>query len=160
MKNAFFGIRRNQAADPPNVKFTPFPLFTGIQGRSVTVPTDEPLCLSTLLGLETRVVAEIPPEQRIQRFWKLLSQSPLGIPSEMIFSSGPKLSANGYRWAPSAFLSGSRREMLQPQIYPDGTLGSEGLNVQFPGIHLSSISTINLDYWTRDTSQWYKKKSD
>ncbi|KAK3167402.1 hypothetical protein OEA41_010529, partial [Lepraria neglecta] len=140
MKNAFFGIRRNQAVDAPNPNFSIHTLAVGIQGRSVTEPTDEPLCLSTLLDLETRLVAETPAEQRMQVLWELLSQSSPGIPSAVIFSSGPRLSAAGYRWAPSTLLSGNAMQILLPENSGTGVPCSEGLKVRFPGIHLSSVS--------------------
>ncbi|KFA81924.1 hypothetical protein S40288_06874 [Stachybotrys chartarum IBT 40288] len=71
-----------------------------LQFRSTSVDTDEPICLSTLLGFDTRAMMAIPPNQRLQYFWGYFS----GIPSDILFLDCPKMSDYPCRWAPKSFL--------------------------------------------------------
>lgn len=136
MKNAFFGHPKKPSLRRPKPQL--FDTHTrcrySIQGHSVTEPTDEPLCLSTLLDLKTRLVSKTPAEQRIKVLWELLLQSSPGLPSAVIFSSDPRLSTAGYRWAPPTLLRGNTTQLLLPES--SGT-GVPWIESRFPGIHLS-----------------------
>ena len=71
-----------------------------LQFRSTSVETDEPLCLSTLLGFDTQKIMATPPKERMQRFWNSMS----GIPPDILFLKRSKLSEVRYKWAPRSFL--------------------------------------------------------
>ena len=74
-----------------------------LASRSVSVPSDEALCLFALAGLDLSVAAAIPGnvELRMKTFWNCIGDVPVGI----LFSKYPKkLETLGYRWAPSSFM--------------------------------------------------------
>lgn len=71
-----------------------------LQFRATSVETDEPLCLSTLLGFDTQEIMATPPKERMQRFWNSMS----GIPPDILFLNRSKLSEGRYKWAPRSFL--------------------------------------------------------
>ena len=164
MRNNFFGIRRNRAQNPPNPRWGIHPLAITVQRRSVSVPSDEPLCLSTLFGLPLESVIEAPSrEQRMQKFWQLLSDSPVKVPPWIIFSTGPKISTAGYQWAPATVLSGNTLDILASTGGGLAEISSRGLNVTFPGIQLSAIHLrtfppdMNRPTWMRDDNgKWYR----
>ena len=156
-RNFVFSLRRRRAIKPSSHTYHIHTLALGIIGRSVTEPSDEPLCLSTILDLDKRnatAVARAPPEQRMKIIWDRWSKSTHGIPGRIIFSDSPKLSDAGYRWAPSTLLRGSMPSVLLPESFGTGVLCPSGLKVQFPGILLSSIPL------SRKASGARKMKSD
>ena len=141
-RNFVFSVRRRRAFKPSSQRFHLHTLALGILGRSVTEPTDEPLCLETMLDLDTgsaTSVARAPPEQRMKILWDRWSKSTHGIPGRVIFSDSPKLSDVGFRWAPSTLLRGRVPSVSLPESLGTGVLCSSGLKVQFPGILISSI---------------------
>ncbi|KAI4113052.1 MAG: hypothetical protein LQ345_005895 [Seirophora villosa] len=75
-----------------------------LQGRSVTVPSDEPLLIAGLLQLDTSYLLDGPESSRMQRLWSLMPLAPKGIPMSIIFRHDSRLTQPGYRWAPQTFL--------------------------------------------------------
>lgn len=74
-----------------------------LQFRATSVATNEPLCLSTLLGVDIRKMMEIDKNSRIKHFW--LHWSQIGIPEKILFlPSSQRLTSDAYRWAPQSFL--------------------------------------------------------
>jgi hypothetical protein len=76
---------------------------TALRYRATSVPTDEPLCLTTLLGLDMSKVLQEDPENRMKRFWSLVTP-----PAKIVFRSGQNLNEEGYRWAPASLLSSQK----------------------------------------------------
>lgn len=97
--------------------------------RTVTKAEDEPKCLAILLGIDTKVVTDLEAPRNLR--WILDSKtgvleaeeiSPLdpdvlfnhkmaavlqcypSVPKSIIFSRGPRLPVEGFRWAPKTFL--------------------------------------------------------
>ena len=141
-RNSVFNIRRRRALKPSSHTFHIQTLALGITGRAVTEPSDEPLCLSTILDLDkgnAMSVVQAPPEQRMKILWNRWSKSTHGIPERIIFSDSPKLSDAGYRWAPSTLLRGSIPSVFLPKGLGTGVLCPSGLKVRFPGILLFPI---------------------
>lgn len=69
--------------------------------RSVSVDSDEALCLACLMNLDTRKITSVPPPERMKAFWSLMKRVPVGF----VFSKAPqKLNQAGFHWAPSTFL--------------------------------------------------------
>ena len=71
-------------------------------------------------------------------------------PSRLLFASGPRLTAKGYRWAVQSFLARSDLKVLdymaEGRALPTAKLDRhtpEGLLVEYPGF-LLSISVNNL----------------
>ena len=75
-----------------------------LQHRSVSVSSDEPLLVGTLLGLDVTKILNGSEETRIHRMWSLMPTAVRGLPTDILFRLGPRLSEEGYRWAPSSML--------------------------------------------------------
>ena len=112
-----------------------------VQHRSVSVSSDEPLCVGTLLDLDVGALAVTSINERKSRMWSLMSTSGQTIPDTIIFYNGPKLSTKGFRWAPSSLLNVD----VQQHIYMrrrveqiPGTITPEGFKVCFPGFDISA----------------------
>ncbi len=74
--------------------------------RSVSVASDEALCIGTLMSLDMAAILKVEPkENRMQKVWELLAASEEGISSEVIFLEGRKIEAPGWRWAPRSLLT-------------------------------------------------------
>lgn len=105
-------------------------LQTLLPFRSTSRPADEALCLSNLLGVDTKQILDVPNDSRMQTLWKMMER----IPPEMIFWIGPKLQTKGFRWAPKTFMNGRDWTILSGQHNEFGaTLTKDGLKVHFPG---------------------------
>ncbi|KAK5989645.1 hypothetical protein PT974_07900 [Cladobotryum mycophilum] len=73
--------------------------------RSVSVPSDEALCISTLLSLDTKYIAEAPDvDTRMARVWELVARSEGGLSPRLLFYADESLSVPGWRWAPRSLL--------------------------------------------------------
>jgi hypothetical protein len=69
--------------------------------RSVTYPSDEPICIATLLGLKLKSFHPYPTMIDIYRSVK-------NIPQNILFAGAPRLKIDGFRWAPATFLEQER----------------------------------------------------
>ena len=75
-----------------------------LQHRSVSVSSDEPLLIGTLLGLDVTAILNGSEKTRIHRMWSLMPTAVRGLPIDILFRLGPRLREEGYRWAPSSML--------------------------------------------------------
>ena len=117
--------------------------------RNTTVPSDEPLCIATLMDLETDRILPLCGEERMATVWDLIAEkNGGGLPSSMVFLEGPKLEKKGYHWAPSTLLSSSERlynfqtRVLGWNGAPRGTLTPEGLLAPYPGLRLRPLKHL------------------
>ncbi|UNI16315.1 hypothetical protein JDV02_002756 [Purpureocillium takamizusanense] len=99
--------------------------------RTVSVAADEPLCIATLMDLDTRRIAEPTSHQdRMARVWEQLARLPAtgdddgnsggggggggggtaGIPVRLLFFLEEPLDVPGWRWAPRTLLGSSVRD--------------------------------------------------
>lgn len=89
---------------PPPLVF----LQRALDYRSVSVASDEPLCIATLMALDTGYIAAVPDaEGRMARAWELLSRADGGLPVRLIFYVEETLNMPGWRWAPRSLLGSS-----------------------------------------------------
>lgn len=72
-------------------------LATVLSRRSVTIASDEPICIATLLGLSLKEFSSFPTMADIYR-------SLPSLPQDLLFIHAPRLQTAGFRWAPSTFL--------------------------------------------------------
>ncbi|MCJ1377943.1 hypothetical protein MMC17_001039 [Xylographa soralifera] len=107
--------------------------------RSVSVATDEPLCLANLFDLNVNLATL--ETGRMEKMWQLLSLSHR-VPSGIVFFEGPKMKQKGYRWAPATLLGLEFRleshTVSQSDLPECATLNPNGLVVDFAGILLSA----------------------
>ncbi|KAG8530624.1 uncharacterized protein KY384_004662 [Bacidia gigantensis] len=141
IKSRMNGIQIRQTKDTLRPEQRLMMLAKALQGRSVSVASDEPLCLSTLLDLPLRRVAETEPRERMKEFWHLLSKSRFGIPSIVMFSHCPRIQDPGFRWAPSTMM-GDTALLLSTIVSPSGGLSPEGLRVTLPGVIFQPIEPL------------------
>ena len=72
-------------------------LDCALNDRAVTVPSDEPLCIITLLSLDSKpVVAVDTAENRMQKVWKQITKQYNGIPVNITFMDFPRLKSKGW----------------------------------------------------------------
>jgi hypothetical protein len=129
--------------------------------RETSVAVDEPLCLSTLAGLDMEELLKAPDEERMAAFWSLLP----ALSVQVIFWSGPKLEQKGYRWAPASFLHQSGavlldidvKSTLEAEEASSATLTEKGLCFSCPGILLNTWRANINHFWMRDQLQrWFR----
>ncbi|KAG0651411.1 hypothetical protein D0Z07_1659 [Hyphodiscus hymeniophilus] len=154
-------------------------LDQALQFRSVTVASDEPLCIGTLMSLDlSAILAVEPKEERMQKVWELLAAEKGGIPALVIFFEEQRIDARGWRWAPQSLLSVTK-SIYQANVrivrWGEGQLGiptSLGLKVRFPGFRISvlkyedgkprnpwpglkRIPEAYMHFRDKDTGEWY-----
>ena len=83
-------------------------IMNGLLYRSVTVPSDEPLIIATLLALHLGPILASEPAKRMDILWRTIGTSPSGIDKHILFHMGPKIDERGLRWAPRSLLSVDR----------------------------------------------------
>ena len=113
---------------------------TALRHRLVSVSSDEPLLIGTLLGLDIATILSGSDKTRIHRMWSLMPAAIHGIPKSLLFRLGPRLMEDGYRWAPSTLLHYElTNETLARSRNGDdkGTPTEHGLMVRLSGYHIS-----------------------
>jgi hypothetical protein len=74
--------------------------------RSVSVASDEPICVATLLSLDIRneILEGQSPPRLMARIWELIAAHDGGIASRIIFYVDNPIPLLGWRWAPMSLL--------------------------------------------------------
>ena len=136
------------------------PLVQALRYRSTSWKRDETTCMSILLDLDVDLILKTSPEDRMR---VLLSQIK-HIPPTIIFLSGRKLQAPGYRWAPETFLNrSSSTDSHELSIGEPAKRSMSGIEVTFPGftIRYASTSLQSTFYLINKASrEWYKFESE
>ncbi|KAG6988574.1 hypothetical protein G7Y79_00071g097450 [Physcia stellaris] len=117
-----------------------------LQFRSVSVPSDEPLLLGNLLGLDVRKILDGSEDTRMHRLWSLMPSALRGIPKGILFRLGPRLEEDGYRWAPATMIGSEKsNKMLSAQLggYDEGKPTGRGLLVQLAGFKISMAERLD-----------------
>ena len=110
------------------------------ENRSISVASDEPLLIGTLLGLDVAGILSGSEETRIHRMWSLMPAAVHGIPKSLLFRLGPRLKEDGYRWAPSTMLHYEESNAVlasMPKGDNQGIPTEYGLMVRLSGYHIS-----------------------
>ena len=145
---------------------------TAFKTRSVSVSSDEPLLIGTLLGLDVARILNGSDETRTHRMWSLMPAAVDGIPKSIVFRLGPRLKEEGYRWAPSTMLHYEfTNPIMRTTLKGDhqGIPTKQGLMVRLSGYHISFPQrpkglpanpwNLNLDkesfYMRDDEACWY-----
>ncbi|KAI7366589.1 hypothetical protein KC354_g4027 [Hortaea werneckii] len=130
-------------------------LVQAVAHRSVSVETDEPLCMNTVLKLDQATMATVAEEERMQTFWRAASNVGRGVPKTVVFNALPRLTTPGLRWAPATVFQPI--DML-PQLIvthdgsagAQGTLTPSGLRASFPAWELTlgdANPSLPADWW-------------
>ncbi|OQU96206.1 hypothetical protein CLAIMM_02319 [Cladophialophora immunda] len=108
---------------------------------------DEIICFAQMLGLPVKEILAVEGhEQRMMTCLSMLDHVPLGL----LFTYGPKLTIQGYRWAPRSFL---QEERIDPTFTPVPR-DDRGLRLTCCGIFLDQFAGLGRDgnayYWDED----------
>ena len=105
---------------------------SALRFRSTSRPSDVAICGSILLGSGLAQVLAVPNAAKMLAFWRCQDTIPVGV----LFSTGPRLKVDGFRWAPSNLLEPGLKwsfgKSPVADITPDG--------LTFEGIHGMLIS--------------------
>ena len=119
-------------------------VMSGLNYRSVTIPSDEPLIIATLLDFNLEKILESEPaEKRMKVLWEIMGTSPSGIDKRILFHIGPKIHERGFRWALQSLLSVDGHFATRISIEPKdrGILATngnaKGLVVELAGFRIS-----------------------
>jgi len=72
-----------------------------LYSRGTSKIEDEPVCIATILGMDTKALLEVPLEDRMKSI--LMNYEDI-IPSGIIFGKGPRVKKLGSRWVPCSFM--------------------------------------------------------
>ncbi|OAA60851.1 HET domain protein [Cordyceps fumosorosea ARSEF 2679] len=98
-------------------------LQRAIHFRTVSVSSDEPLCIAVLMNLQIEGLTLMTDgQERMARVWAALAETLCGISTSVVFYLEETLSLKGWRWAPKSLL-GSLGE--------DSTLGMDERSLRF-----------------------------
>ncbi|KAK5120879.1 hypothetical protein LTR85_005946 [Meristemomyces frigidus] len=136
-----FGWNDRSRADPGIVD-----VQMVLRGRSVTVPTDEPLCLCTCMNIEQNAVLQVPESERMAAFWQTIGTSGKTLPNNVLFFAGQRLEQPGVRWAPASFLgSASWASLGKPKFHDEIAVPTpDGLRVQLPAFEITSVPVLSV----------------
>ena len=139
-----YGEMKIFSAGTPGIKprNTISSITSAVQHRLVSVASDEPLCLATLLSLDVKEILRVPESQRMHRLWSLAPLAHNGIPRDILFHPGPKMGEEGCRWAPATLLVPMRYEgksiRVSKGVDDQGTPTTHGLRIRLSGCMISS----------------------
>jgi Heterokaryon incompatibility protein (HET) len=119
-------------------------IWTSLEWRTTSNPSDEAICIATLMGIDPVALLQTVPQDRMQTLLCAIKILPPGI----IFLSGERLSVEGFRWAPKSLLGRKKGTYPYPlQMFYSRTLWTStalatidaagGLRASFPGFLLS-----------------------
>lgn len=107
-------------------------LVEAIQWRNTSWKSDEPVCMSILLDLDTELVERTEPDLRMSVFLSMVKL----FPAYLMFAPGPRLQQEKFRWAPASLMPphgfGLRKDP-QDLLAMQSTLG---LVVELPALML------------------------
>ncbi|KAL8714670.1 MAG: hypothetical protein Q9220_001619 [cf. Caloplaca sp. 1 TL-2023] len=126
-------------------------ITSALQYRSVSVSSDEPLLIGSLLGLDVaKILHTSAKSTRFHRLWHLMPSAVGGIPKDMIFRVGPRLADKGMRWAPSTLLFNTDNNFFFGRSFEPHLQGfpleGAGLNVRLPGFRLSQPQDLGPQF--------------
>lgn len=115
--------------------------YLALRSRSVSVPTDEALCLFNFMDKDLTQVTTVSPVQRMVVFWRSFER----VSRSFVFSqASSKMSQKGLHWAPSSLLGFQSRWMGVPHE-PYAIPTDIGLQVALPGFvfHQGIVKRMN-----------------
>ncbi|KAI7482044.1 hypothetical protein KC351_g6005 [Hortaea werneckii] len=117
------------------------------RNRSVSVPSDEALCLCTCLAIDQTIVVQASNDERLAAFWSAMRHAGRTVPNSLLFFNGPRHAQEGLRWAPISFLgstsswSGLRKAKFTDEV---AHISPKGLLVYLPAIEISISQVLSI----------------
>lgn len=122
-------------------------VIEALHHRSVSIPSDEPLLIGNLLGLDSAQIlngGDGAVALRMNRFWRMMPSAVHGIASNLLFRVGPRLAEPGLKWAPATLLGDNDTSVFIQSSESENEQGiltaSDGLLVRFHSFRLSVAS--------------------
>lgn len=119
-------------------------VIEALHHRSVSIPSDEPLLIANLLGLDpARILngGDGAVALRVNRLWRMMPSAMQGIPINLLFRVGPRLVESGLKWAPATLLIDNYANIGIQSSESENEQGiltaSDGLLVRLHGFRLS-----------------------
>lgn len=113
--------------------------------RRVDRPEDEALCIAFMLDVDvTDLTCKTTSHERMAELWRAIARSKhQRIPASVIYTNSPRLSEEGFRWAPASFLlrTDRRPEVAEEERVRDrlmATLTATGLAISANGVRLAT----------------------
>ena len=102
-------------------------MLCAISKRTTSCPGDETICIASLLDLDVSPLLQSPPEDRMKVLLSLLP----AIPANLLFSAGPRLAEQGYRWAPTSLLQphGMAGQPVPERVPASASMNAEGMEM-------------------------------
>ncbi|KAH0435689.1 het domain-containing protein [Colletotrichum camelliae] len=132
-------------------------LVSALKHRSLTVASDEVICLATLLDLRIKTArGEVEPligdgetpEDGMCQLWRRVEtlQGAAGLPGDIIFSCVPRVQVPGFRWAPRTLVQYAKygNMFVSPSSPYPARIEDEGLRVRFPGAKLNCFGGLGM----------------
>jgi len=110
-----------------------------IRHRATSNKSDEPLILSTLLGLDTASIALLNGEDRMCQVWLSLG----AVSRSVLFTTAPKLLRPGFGWAPSTFIFPEGGTGIPPYDPLDAEILPSGLCASFLVLDFPARQSLN-----------------
>lgn len=107
-------------------------IWSSLQYRSTSKAADEPICVATLLDMDTAQIIDTPDAQRVRKLWSMHVH---GVPAAVLFMPGTRLADPGYRWAPDSYMHCAKYGVPLKVI---GAVTPRGFSVVLPGFMLST----------------------
>lgn len=104
--------------------------WNSIKTRQTSRRGDELICFAHLIGLD--VADLLYTDDTDWRMKTLFSMLPY-VPRGLLYTAGPKLNTDGYRWAPQSIFTDERIDPTSTAVERD----EKGLRIKAPGIFLS-----------------------
>jgi hypothetical protein len=87
----FFNSRENGLSEPSAIDLLKL-LDRALQFRSVSVASDEPLCIGTLMGMDLSPILQLKTqEDRMRKVWDLMAVRNAGIPAQVLYLEEERL---------------------------------------------------------------------
>ncbi|KAI6881307.1 hypothetical protein KC360_g8191 [Hortaea werneckii] len=145
----FGGISEGRSNDDETRRREPslVDVHMAFRNRSVSVGSDEALCLCTCLAIDQTLVVQAPNDQRLTAFWSAMRHAGRAVPNSLLFFNGPRHSQEGLRWAPMSFLgstsswSGLRKAKFTDEV---AHISSQGLLAYLPAIEISVSQSLSV----------------
>lgn len=155
-------------------------LDQSLKFRSLSVSTDESLCIGTLMSLNMREILDVEDkEKRMQKVWELIAEKNGGIPRQVIFLEEPRIDVPGWRWASRSLLVwlNGAHDLVNTRIlrWTESQMGKRtdrGLLVQYPGYRIkiatedreqpqlwpgfTRLPELDILFRDKDSGLWYR----
>jgi hypothetical protein len=116
--------------------------------RTSSKPDDESLAVAPFLNIDISPLLEVGGEERMMRFWNQARH----VPKAIILHNLPKITRDGFRWAPKSIMNQKNALLLDLQDR-SATVTEDGLRGEYwmYELQMPSPTTLQMDIYLCDT---------